>query len=132
MILHCTQYVPHNRKNKEKTNFLKTKYTASGLSRDTPSLGCVNTEALMIKPSKHILISYNQLMMVTGSRESNSYIGHDHSDRCYHSVHVFASHNNSISLSTLSLTCRSPPTRSQRMSNAVITQEMKYTYPSLL
>lgn len=54
-------------------------------------------EALMFKPSKHILITCDQLMMVTGNRESDSRIGHYHSDRCYRSAHVFAPHQVSIS-----------------------------------
>lgn len=72
----------------------------------TPSVGCVNTEALMIKPSKHILITHDQLMMVTGNREFNSCISHDHSDRLLCSCVCLSPwlHKH------LSLTCRSPPT----------------------
>lgn len=72
----------------------------------TPSVGCVNTAALMIKPDKHILITHEQLMMVTGNREFNSCIGHDHSDRllCRCVCLSLWIHEH------LSLTCRSPPT----------------------
>lgn len=61
---------------------------------------------LMQKPNKHSLITHDQLMMGTGSREFNSRIGHDHSDRSLCPCVCLSPRLHKH----LSLTCRSPPT----------------------